>query len=284
MRIGLAQIKPHLGRVDKNLELHIRFIEEARDQGVELLVFPELSLTGYGLLDLTYEVAKKIEAAEIQTLVKEAKELDLLFGFVEHSPEHLLYNSALYASKQEIKYLHRKVYLPTYGMFDEGRYFASGQTIRSFATRFGQMGTLVCEDIWHTSSPYLLVQDGAEVIIVLSNSPAKGLKETGMSTQENWYRLLQTQAQLNGVYLLFANRVGVEDGTTFFGGSAVVTPFGTIQKTASLFKEELVVVDIDLDLVRKARFQMPLLRDEKMELVIRELERISRQRSERGWK
>jgi predicted amidohydrolase len=284
VRIGLAQIKPHLGRVDKNLELHIQFIKEARDKGVELLVFPELSLTGYHLLDLTYEVAKKIEAEEIQTLINEAKDLDLLFGFVEQSPEYLLYNSALYASKQEIKYLHRKVYLPTYGMFDEARYFASGQTIRSFTTQFGQVGTLVCEDIWHTSSPYLLAQDGAEMIIVLSNSPARGFKESGMSTQETWYNLLQTQAQLNGVYMLFANRVGVEDGATFFGGSAVVTPFGKIQTTASLFKEELLVVDLDLELVRKARFQMPLLRDEKIELVIRELERISRQRSERGWK
>ncbi|SFJ41415.1 nitrilase-related carbon-nitrogen hydrolase [Thermoflavimicrobium dichotomicum] len=282
MRIGLAQMRPVLGRVDKNLEIHREMIQRAREEQVDVLVFPELSLTGYNLLDLTYDVARKGEAEEIQALVAEATDIDLVFGWVEHSPEHQLFNSALYASQQKIQYIHRKVYLPTYGMFDEARYFAQGQTIRSFMTRFGQVGLLVCEDIWHVSAPYLLAHDGAEMIIVLANAPVKGMQASGLGTKDSWYQILENHAQLHGLYIAFANRVGAEDGVTFFGGSAVVDPFGKTESTASLFKEELLVIDIDLDKVRKARFKMPLLRDENMDLVQRELTRIIKKRSGEG--
>ncbi|SEN34906.1 nitrilase-related carbon-nitrogen hydrolase [Lihuaxuella thermophila] len=282
MRVAIAQIRPRLGRVDLNLELHQEWIRRAQEEQVDLLVFPELSLTGYNLLDLTYEVAKNTFCPEIQTLISMADGLDLVFGFVEDSPEHILYNSAAYVSSQNLHYLHRKVYLPTYGMFDEARYFGAGKTIRSFPTRFGQVGILICEDIWHSSTAYLLAQDGAQVMIVLSNSPGRGVSSKGLGTQETWYSILKNQALIHGSYILFANRVGTEDGVTFFGGSAVVDPFGETEKQASLFEEELLIVDIDLEKVKKARFQMPMLRDENLDLTIRELERIQRKRHGEG--
>ncbi|MBA4495771.1 nitrilase-related carbon-nitrogen hydrolase [Paenactinomyces guangxiensis] len=282
MRVGIAQIRPRLGRMDINLELHREMILRARTEGVDLLVFPELSLTGYNLLDLTYEVAKEPLSPEIQSLVKLADGIDLVFGFVENSPEHILYNSAAYVSEQKIHYLHRKVYLPTYGMFDEARYFGQGNTIRSFPTRFAQAGILVCEDMWHTSSSYLLAQDGALLIIVTSNSPGRGVTSAGLGTQNSWYSVLKTQAHLHGMYLLFANRVGTEDGVTFFGGSAVIDPSGEVEQQAALFEEELLIADLDLDKVRRARFQMPMLRDENLDLTIRELNRIQRKRSGEG--
>lgn len=282
MRVGLAQIRPRLGRVDVNLEIHQEMIHRAREEQVDLLVFPELSLTGYNLLDLTYEVARDPFSPEIQTLINMADGMDIVFGFVENSPEHILYNSAAYVSGQQLTFLHRKVYLPTYGMFDEARYFGQGQTIRSFPTRFGQVGVLVCEDIWHSSSAYLLAQDGAHIIIVLSNSPARGVTTSGLGTQDSWNSILKNQALIHGCYVLFANRVGAEDGVTFFGGSGVVDPYGILEKQAELFEEELLVVDLDLEKIRHARFQMPMLRDEKIDLTIRELNRIQRKRSGEG--
>jgi predicted amidohydrolase len=120
------------------------------------------------------------------------------------------------------------------------------------------------------------------LIIVPSNSPGREVTGTGLGSQESWYSLLKNYALLGGNYLLFANRVGTEDGITFYGGSAVVDPFGKIEKQAGLFKEELLVVDIDLEKVKKARFQMPLIRDENLDLTIRELNRIKRKRTGEG--
>jgi predicted amidohydrolase len=268
--------------VDVNLEHHLEMIRRAREEKVDLLVFPELSLTGYNLLDLTYEVALEPFSLELQSLVKQADGMDIVFGFVENSPEHILYNTAAYASEQKLHYLHRKVYLPTYGMFDEARYFGHGQIIRSFSSRFGQVGLLVCEDIWHSSSAYLLAQDGAQMIIVVSNSPGRGVTSAGLGIQSSWYSIISNQALIHSSYLLFANRVGTEDGVTFFGGSAVVDPYGEIEKQATLFEEELLIVDLDLEKVKRARFQIPMLRDENLDLTIRELNRIQRKRSGEG--
>jgi predicted amidohydrolase len=208
--------------------------------------------------------------------------MDLVFGFVENSPEHVLYNAAVYASGQRLHALHRKVYLPTYGMFDEARYFGQGQVIRGFPTRFGQAGMLICEDVWHLSAPYILAQDGAHLMIVLSNSPARGLHAGGLSSQEAWHTILKNLAMLTGSYVLFANRVGTEDGITFFGGSAVIDPYGQIEAEAPLFEEHFLTVELDMEKIRRARFQMPMIRDEKLDLTIRELQRIQRKRTGEG--
>jgi predicted amidohydrolase len=283
MKIALAQIRPRLGQVDHNLQMHLETIERAKQQHLDILVFPELSLTGYNLLDLTYDVARPLKSDEIQTLVQAADGLDIVFGFVEQSPEYRLYNAALYASEQRIQHVHRKVYLPTYGMFDEARYFGNGQNIRSFATRFGRIGLLVCEDMWHPSTTYLMAQDGAQLLVVPSNSPARGMGSDVLGTQESWYGILKSQAQLQGMYILFANRVGTEDGVTFWGGSLVVDPFGQVEGyPAPLFREDLLIMDLDLDKVRQARLKMPVLRDENLDLTIRELTRIRDQRFEEG--
>ncbi|MBD1371748.1 carbon-nitrogen hydrolase [Hazenella sp. IB182357] len=282
MRVAIAQIRPRLGRVDENLALHEKMIRSAQEQEVDLIVFPELSLTGYNLLDLTYEVARDPFSPDIQSLVNTAGEMDVVFGFVESTPEHNLYNSAVYVSNQQLNTLHRKIYLPTYGMFDEARYFGRGDRIHSFPTRFGAMGLLICEDMWHASTSYILAQDGAQMIIVLSNSPGRGLNEEGLDAQDTWYSIMKNQALLHGSYILFANRVGTEDGVTFFGGSAVMNPHGVIEKTGALFKEELLIVDIDFEKVKRARYQMPMLRDENRDLTIRELQRIQRKYTGEG--
>lgn len=282
MRIGLAQIRPTLGCIETNLAIHKEMIHQAKEQQVELLVFPELSLTGYNLLDQTFDVARSVKSREIKELIEMAQGMDIVFGFVESSHDHIIFNSAVYASNQAIRHLHRKVYLPTYGMFDEARYFGKGDQFASFATNRGQMGMLVCEDIWHPSSAYILAQDGAKMILVLSNSPARGIAAAELQTQSTWLSVLRYQAISYGMYILYANRVGTEDGITFSGGSVVVNPVGEIEAQANLFAQELLVADLDCEAIRRARFQMPILRDEDLSLTIRELQRIEQQK--RRWK
>lgn len=282
MRVGLAQIRPVLGRVEDNLNLHRDMIRRAESEQVDLLVFPELSLTGYLLKDLTLDVARSLRDDSIRRLAGESRRIDLVFGMVEEGPGHLFYNAAVYASEGEIRHVHRKVYLPTYGMFEEARHFARGRSFRSFETRFGRVGLLICEDAWHPSAPYLLVQDGAEILIVLSNAPAKGMGAQGMSAEENWYGLLTNHSLLHGAVSLFANRVGTEDGVTFFGGSVAVDPFGRILARGERFEPQLVVIDVNPEDVRLARYQMPILRDEDLEMTAREIERILKRRIEGG--
>ncbi len=280
MRVGLAQIRPRLGDVKSNLSLHLELIAQAKEKQVELLLFPELSLTGYNLLDLTYDVAQSLSSEVIQQLVAQADGIDLMFGFVESCEAHVLYNAALYASERQIVHVHRKVYVPTYGMFDEGRYFGRGETIRSFETKFGQIGMLICEDMWHPSPAFLLAQDRAQLVLVPANSPARSLG-SGIGSQSFWYNNLENQASINGLFLLFCNRVGAEDGVSFFGGSTIVSPHGDQLATAKLLEEQLLIADIDLDEIRRARYETPLLRDENLELSIRELSRIRQMRLER---
>lgn len=278
MKVGLAQIRPHLGNMDKNIEIHKQIIKQAKEEGVELLVFPELSLTGYNLLDLTYDVACTQDSEEIRTIVSLSKGIDIVFGMVERSSDHILYNTAIYASHGEIQSFHRKVYLPTYGMFDEARYFGRGERIRAFDTRFGRVGMLVCEDMWHPSAPYLIAQDRADLLLVLANSPARGVHAKGLGTQDSWELILTSQAQFYGMFVACTHRVGTEDGVSFFGNSSVVDPFGEVIVRGPLFEESLVTVDLDLDMVRRARFATPILRDENTDLVVRELTRIQQHR------
>jgi predicted amidohydrolase len=284
LKVGLAQMRPVLGDVTRNYQLHLEWINRAKQNQVELLLFPELSLTGYHLLDLTYDVGRSVHSEEIKQLVVHSMEMDIVFGFVEHSEEHVLYNSTVYASKGEIVHIHRKVYLPTYGMFDEGRYFGKGEVIRSFPTQFGKVGILICEDMWHASTSYLLAQDGAQIILVPANSPVRSLEQTDIGSQSFWFDNLKNQSALHSVFFLFCNRVGTEDGVSFFGSSSVVNPYGDTIAKAGMLEEQLVVAKVDLDEVRRSRLETPLLRDENLDLTIRELTRIRQQRLEpKGW-
>ncbi len=282
MRIGIAQMRPQLGRLEQNIENHLKLINKAKEKQVDLLVFPELSVTGYHLFDITFDVARRLTSAEIQMLIQQADGIDVVFGFVEHSSDHYFYNSAVYASHRRLTHLHRKVYLSTYGTFHETRYFGTGKSVRSFSTRFGQLGLLISEDAWHFSLPYLLAMDGAELTIVLSNSIVNGVTKEGILTHQKWKTLLTSHAMGYGNFSLFANRVGSEDNFSFYGGSFIVDPFGEIVTEAPVFQEELMILDLDMDQVRQARFQTPLLRDEKINLTIRELQRIRQKQTDGG--
>jgi predicted amidohydrolase len=280
-KIALGQMRPVLGDVDANVEKHLRWIEEARREQASLIVFPELGLTGYQVMDLTLEVARTCDHPSIRTLIEQSHDIDIVFSFVEESRHHLFYIASVYASEGKIKSLHRKVYLPTYGMFDEGRYFAEGRRFQAFATQFGTAGMMICEDAWHVSSPYLLTMDGADLLIVPAAGPARSVTDQEhFGSHMFWRNLIHVYARLFGVNIVFVNRVGFEDGVNFFGGSAIVSAEGQCVTEAPTLEEALVFGEIDVDAVRRARYTTPLVRDEKIDLVMRELARIDAQREE----
>lgn len=276
LRIALAQVEPALGDVQANVAMHLRHAAEAARRGADLIVFPELSLTGYLLQDLVSEVAISIDDAPLLApLFRMSRRIALVFGFVEETRGHRYHNSALYVEGGRARHVHRKVYLPTYGMFDEGRYFAAGERLQAFPTRLGRMGMLICEDLWHTSTTLVLAQDGADYLLVLANGPTQGIEARGgLSSQATWRDLARMSAQLQTLFVACVNRVGFEDGINFGGGSCVVDPLGQIVAEGALLEEDLVLCDLERSVLRRARTSLPLLRDERLPVLSREVQRL----------
>ncbi|HXN04150.1 MAG TPA: nitrilase-related carbon-nitrogen hydrolase [Candidatus Acidoferrum sp.] len=280
LSVALAQIDPALGDRGRNLERHRQWVKQAAEAGASLLVFPELSLTGYFLKDLVPESAIQLESKEMRDLAALSTQLDVVLGAVIESPDHRYFNASLYFSRGELLHMHRKVYLPTYGMFDEQRYFAPGDRFRSFATPFGRAGILVCEDIWHLSSAYILSLEGVDMIICPSSSPGRGITtDERLGTAESYALVCRTYAQFLTTFFLYCNRVGFEDGANFWGGSMVIGPNGDIIAQHQDADEALVLATLDLADVRRERLANPLLRDERLELTINELRRVSHERT-----
>lgn len=278
LKVGLAQINPKLGDVQANLALHLKTIEQAAAQGVELLVFPELSLTGYRLHDLAFEVALKPgwKSPVFAPLLEASRDIDLVVGFVEADERQKFFIAAAYLSRGEVLHIHRKVYLPTYGMFDEGRYFAWGDHIRAFNTRFGRVGILICEDFWHMSPPHILWLDGADILILTSASPGRGLATEQKIGSARWVEHInQAYASILTNFVLHCNRTGFEDGVTFWGGATVYDPEGNLVCQGPYYEDSIVTASLDLNQLRRTRIRLPLLRDERTGLTLRELTRIT---------
>lgn len=270
MKIYLAQIKPHLGKVQENLKIVSQIIEEQIAQGTDIVVFPELALTGYLLEDMVYDVAIKYPFFE---LLEYSKKISIVIGNVELGEDSYHYNTAYYLEDGEIKHKHRKIYLPTYGLFDEGRYFKEGDRVCSFDTKFGKMGILICEDMFHQSNSYILGEDGAELVFVLVSSPAR-VNRNGVEIEELWHSLCRASSISNSNFTVMVNRVGVEDGVSFWGGSFAVSPTGTIIDSLKKFEIDGKIITIEKDEIRRVRFSGSSSKNEKTELVLRELNRI----------
>ncbi|MCZ6450659.1 MAG: hypothetical protein O6918_07315, partial [Deltaproteobacteria bacterium] len=186
------------------------------------------------------------------------------------------FNAAIHFEAGEIRHVHRKVYLPTYGMFDEQRYFARGDRIRAYDTKFGRIAILLCEDLWHPSTIGLAALDGALAILCPSASPLRGLTE-GRVQDDNaryWEMINQAYAETFNLFLIFGNRVGFEDGVGFWGGSEILDPFGKRVAKAKYYDEDLIVGEVAFESVRRKRTMAPILRDEDLDLTINELMRI----------
>lgn len=283
-RAALCQLAPALGLIDKNVEAHHAWLDRALGAegaggdgaaGAELVMFPELSLCGYFLRDMVPEVAMSLDDPRVQGLVARSKDASILFGMVEHGRDHRQYNSMVYAEGGEILHVHRKVHLPDYGIFEEGRYFAAGERFDPVDSRLGRFGVLTCEDAWHLSAGWMHFLGGADALLLPSASPARGVdtEEPELSSQRAWHMLNGALGLFLQTWVLHCNRVGVEDGALFWGGSMVVGPWG-YEECAAGDEEELLVHRIDGASLERARVQSPLRRDAKPELVRLQLARL----------
>jgi predicted amidohydrolase len=284
--IALAQLNTRLGDVQANLHRHLDLARQARQEGADLVIFPELSLTGYGLQDLAPTVAIRPTADDpvFSQLLEASRAIDMMVGFVDEDRRSRFYIAAAYLSQGQVLHVHHKVYLPTYGLFDEGRFFAWGDTIGAFDTRFGRFGMLICEDFWHASPPYLLWLDGADVLLFASASPGRGLRNEPLLESARWVEHInRAYASLFTCFVAHANRVGYEDGLHFWGGSTVFDPNGELLAQGPYQQEALTYARLDLNQLHRTRARLPLLRDERTALVRQEMGRIldARQGGER---
>ncbi len=254
-KLAIAQIAPVLGDIERNVAIHVDYVNRAIIEGAHAIIFPELSLTGYTLRDLNFDMSlNPKDDTRLEPIRKLSEKIMIICGGVEESREFGIYNSAFVYSEGDWLATHRKIYPPTYGIFEEMRYFSQGSSVKAFSTNIDRIGLLVCEDLWHMSLPYLLAADGANAIITIANSPTR---LTGTDAIPKNYSINSQQhcayARLLGTYMIFVNRVGFEDGVNFWGGSEIVNPNGEVQAVAKFFEEDLIFGEFNLSEIRRAR-------------------------------
>jgi len=280
MKVALAQIAPRLGDVPRNLALHREWIRAARKEGADLIVFPELSLTGYSLRDLTGDVALDPARSPVfKELAGLSRDITTVVGFVEEKRDDpgLFYNAAACFAEGRLLHIHRKVYLPTGGMFEERRFFAAGRNFKPFRAPFGRAGLMICRDFLQLGASYLQLVGGAEVLLVISAAPGRGLgTEQGFATSRMWELMGEALSFFTTSFVIYCNRVGVEDGMTFAGGSFIFSPRGELLDRADDLEPGLLVQTIDLTAVRDVRRKWGFHREERPEVILHALERTIR--------
>lgn len=275
-KLRIAQQDSTLGNFEDNLQQHLSHVETAIRDGIEFIVFPELSLSGYNLQDAAQDIALPISDARFEPLRTLSKHISILCGGVELSDDFGVYNAAFFFEDGEARTVHRKVFLPTYGMFEELRYFSAGQRIVPFhSRRLGTVGVAICGDNWHVTLPYLLAMQGAKVLFSLIASPLRVDSQTGeLKIAATWEMMTRTYANLFSIYVVMANRVGNEDGLSYWGGSEIVSPSGELLAKAKVFESDLIDCVIDLQEVKRARLRSSHFLDEDLRLFASEITRI----------
>lgn len=265
-------MKPRLGDMKWNLQRHLEIAGQAQKQGADVVLFPELSLTGYSVRDLNAELVLKADDGFFDPLKSMSKKISIGVGAIVRDSAGGIRNALLYFEDGGLKHIHFKVYLPTYGIFEEQRYFLPGNSVQAFDTKFGRVGLLICEDLWHISLPYLLAEQGAKIIMGVAASPTR---LSGSSETHSGYVANSEQhksfARLLSVYLAFVNRVGFEDGVNFWGGSEIISPHGDALATGKLFDEEMITSEVDLAEVERARVFARHFLDENPGIVVSHL-------------
>ncbi len=292
MKVVIFQTSPILLDVKANLEDVIGKIHQGRENGAQLVVFPELALTGYFVGQRYHRVALRLDSAEISKLASATKGTAAVVGFIEESPAMNFYNSALVAIDGEIAFAYRKLNLPNYGVFEERKYFASGKRIPVFKLHDFSIAVFICNDLWHPSLPYLGVCQKADIFVSIYNS-SQGSMGTAFSNIESWGIINRFYSRIFGVYNICANRVG-EEGIQekreddsdesfseselgpyrFWGGSEIMNPFGQIIVQAKMYEPDEIHAVLSRDLLRQKKILLPYLRNDDPYFTYRELNRI----------
>ena len=297
MNVGLYQTSPKLLDVKANLEDTIEKIKLAKAQGADLVVFPELSLTGYFVGVDYHEAALTLGSPEIKRLVQATKGTAAVVGFIEESRSMRFHNSALVAIDGALECVYRKLNLPNYGAFEERKIFAGGTTIPVFRFKGFTIATLICNDLWHPALPYLAATQKAEIFITLFNSSEESMGSE-FSNIESWAIINTFYARVFGIHHICANRVGNErplnrrdmeqgaaeegdeaamEAFSFWGGSEIIDPFGRTLAKAKMYATDYITAEVSRDLIRKKRILMPYLKNDDPHFTLRELERILKQ-------
>ena len=274
MKLAIVQTKPRKGDVTANLaELGAIFTQLAAEPvPYDLIVLPEAALTGYFLEGGVYELA--FETGDLATRVadlwraapgSQRGPVDIALGFFENAGG-TYYNSALYlevdALAQRVVHVHRKMFLPTYGVFDEERFLSRGRRLQAFDTRFGRAALLICEDAWHAIMPTLAAIKGARTLIVPSASPGRGLAEGGeLESVSHWRNVLRSYAVEHGMFVIYAGLAGFEGGKGMTGSSALIDPFGETLGRLPALGAQILSAEVDFSEIDVARARLPLLGD-----------------------
>ncbi|HZZ00631.1 MAG TPA: nitrilase-related carbon-nitrogen hydrolase [Candidatus Baltobacteraceae bacterium] len=270
MRVAIVQTKPAKGRYQESLRAATEAFAQLRDRRPDLVVFPEGAFTGYFLEGAVYDLALSVEqfAKDLATAWRQAcgdTEVDLVSGFFEND-DGTYYNSALYlhvhGRTERILHVHHKMFLPTYGVFDEERFLSRGRKLGVFDTRFAKTALLVCEDVWHTIVPTIAAIKGARVLIVPSASPGRGIDGAGeLSSVTRWREILRVVAAEHGVFIIYAGLTGFEGGKGMSGSSSVIDPGGKVLVDGPPDEACILTADVDLREIDLARAGLPLLGD-----------------------
>jgi predicted amidohydrolase len=276
MRITLAQIDSRLGDLEANLEQAKQVIAQAVSEGTDLVVFPELSLSGYLIGDHYEDISIAPDDGRMEKLAKEAKGAGVLLGFPEAQAHGLhSYNSAAYYENGLLVHVHRKLFLPNYAIFEERKHFLPGQSSRAYPILGGRhrAATLVCNDAWQPQLAYVATQDGAIILLVPACS-AQSVFPEKYDSWSYWRGITQFYGRMFQLYVVFVNRVGTEGSLRFWGGSHIVDPWGKVIAEADDDREQVLTVSVDLSLVRRRRRDIPLVREGRLGLLRREIDRL----------
>ena len=275
MRITLAQVDSALGDLQTNLDRAEQVVASAAAEATDLVVFPELFLSGYSVGLVDADLSMRPDDARVEKLARSAGSASLVVGFVESGPHgpHT-YNAMAYYQNGRLVHVHRKLYLPAYPPFEERNHFTPGPTLRAFdVDPDTRMAVLLCNDAWQPHLAFLAVQDGAQVLLVPAASAQSQFPEH-YDSHEYWHDITHFYGRMFQVYVVFVNRVGAEGPLRFWGGSHVIDPWGNVIAEADGTAEQLLTVELDLTEVRRRRRQVPLVKDARLGLLQREVRRL----------
>ncbi len=248
--VSLAQIYPKLGDLKCNIERHIEIIEEVKEKS-QILIFPELSLTGSNLMDLTVDIAQTSDSSLLRPILEASKYIDIVIGLVELGEDGNLYDSAFYYSDSSLKSIQRKLFLTSY--IGRPKYFASGNRIDFISSRWGKLGIVIGQDILNPLVILPFIRSGIKVLIVMDNNVSVGYSSSGTGISKSYVdlmSLLTAYARFYSFYVVYMNRVGFEDGINFFGGSCVISPSGEVLASCPYFEESVITLELDLETFR----------------------------------
>jgi predicted amidohydrolase len=272
--VALAQIATCPAQLRHNLERHLDMAAQARQAGARLVVFPELSLSGYLLAHGVFELAFDRDDARLAPLLALSREITFLVGLPLREPKGGISNAAVLLEGGEVRGIHRKLYLPTYGMFDEGRYFVPGPRLAPLECSLGRFGVLVCEDAWHLSSAVILAQQGVDAFLLVAGGPTELEGGTQPAGSNRWHSIVGATAVTTVCPVFFANRCGWEEGVLFGGCSwAVDARGGSLAAVAPALEEALILAPLSHTATARTRSLIPIPYAERFDLWRAALER-----------